>query len=161
MAERKLIRDIPRLDPKMTWEERAETQKKMTALKKQVFEDYKQQLQNKEGHARVKHVLNYAVFNMVEGLGEIPEYDLMQDFLTPIGPDAKIDFDEARKRMRDVAAFLHEEINKPFVEYARKHPNHSDDWYQEHFIAETDAGKYWRLMRRTKIKRVNRLQAAI
>ena len=146
VAERKLIRDIPRLDPKMTWEESAETKKKMTALKKQVFEDYKQQLQNKEGHARVKHVLNYAVFNMVEGLGEIPEYDLMQDFLTPIGPDAKIDFDEARKRMRDVAAFLHEEINKPFVEYARKHPNHSDDWYQEHFIAETDAGKYWRIL---------------
>lgn len=142
----KPVRDIPRLDPKMTMKEKERTKNRMVVLKGQVFEDYKKQLQNKEGHERVKHVLNYAVFNMVEGLGFVPEYNLMQDFLTPIGADGEVDLVEGRKRIRETMAFLHEEINKPFIKYARENPNHSDKWYQEHFIAETDAGKYWRIL---------------
>ncbi len=137
---------IPRLKLEMSNEERAKAKKKMTALKKQVFEDYKKQLQNKEGDERIKHILDYAAFNMVEGLGVISEYGLLNEFLTPIGEKWEIDLEEGRKRMREVAAFLHNKIDKPFMEYARKNPNHSDEWYQEHFIAETDAGKYWRIL---------------
>lgn len=136
----------PRITDEMSWEETREVIKKFAIEKEAVYRDFKKQYNTKKGNERIKLILDYTFFNTVEQLSYVAEYDLMSDFLRPVGEDGKLDQEESRKRMREMAAFMHEEIYKPFIEYVKQNPNHSDEWYQEHFPMDTDAGKNWVLL---------------
>lgn len=136
----------PKITEDMSWEEQRKVIQELAADKKEVYRDFKKQYKTKKGKDRIKLILDYTYFSAVEEFGHVAEYDLMDEFLKPVGKDGKVDQEESKKRMSEVISFLHEEIYKPFLEYVKQNPNHSDNWYQDHFPLDTDAGKYWMLL---------------
>ena len=106
--------------------------------------DFQKKLQNTEGIPRIKLLMQYRLFLMGSNLmtdGSV----LFYEYIAPVTADGKLDIKKGKERMKEVAEYFHEEIEKPFIKYVADHPNHSDDWYRSHFMQDTTAGKYYEL----------------
>lgn len=112
-------------------------------LHEQIKEDYKKKMEKAEGNEKIRFLFECAYLGKTSGnIGEYADLESEAvDYFTPMDDEGFLKGGLARRRIAEAAKFMDEEVFLPFQEFREKNPNHSDEWYKEHFT-ETKAGAY-------------------
>ncbi len=117
-------------------------------VNEQVVEDYQKKIMKAEGNDRIRLMLEAMYFETITGSTGF--YDSVNDsivnYFIPNDKNGNLRGNVTREKLKELTKFIDEEVLLPFQEFREKNPNHSDQWYEEHF-ADTKAGMYMAFFR--------------
>ena len=122
---------------------------KQKSIQEQVVEDYKNKIEKAKGNDKIRLLIEGQYLDKITyGTGAYDEISqTITDYFLPTDDKGKLIGHLTRERLWDLAKFIDEEIFLPLVEFREKNPNHSDEWYSDHFM-ETKNGAYYDLAKR-------------